>query len=226
MSARVAMFMAGGNIHARFILAATSPGLIINETGTPRAETLSKFLDNDLKGFNPPPLRDLIAPSSKYVEVNKFDGQESISLLQDFRPDYIVSGGAGIVKEPLLTLAPVLNTHPGLLPDYRGCAPVLWSIRNRDPLGATLHIMDEGIDTGPILIRRKLPRGRADSVLMLRLRCMKLCGEIVGEFLSAPATYPPEPQDITAGATYPDFFGGNMIEAEHRLKSALSFYRS
>lgn len=45
-----------------------------------------------------------------------------------------------------------LNVHTSLLPRYRGPAPVLWAIRNGDPeTGVTVHGMDDGFDTGPLL---------------------------------------------------------------------------
>ncbi|MFE7276514.1 formyltransferase family protein [Streptomyces sp. NPDC057623] len=46
----------------------------------------------------------------------------------------------------------IVNCHPGRLPQYRGARPVNWALRNGEPLhGATLHVIETGIDTGPIL---------------------------------------------------------------------------
>tara|TARA_B100000212_G_scaffold268150_1_gene207597 strand:- start:42 stop:773 length:732 start_codon:yes stop_codon:yes gene_type:complete len=45
----------------------------------------------------------------------------------------------------------VVNIHPGILPDYRGCSCVEWAILNDDPVGNTAHFMDSGYDTGPII---------------------------------------------------------------------------
>ena len=46
----------------------------------------------------------------------------------------------------------IINIHPGLLPEHRGCTPVEWAIYNDDKVGNTAHFMDEGYDTGPIII--------------------------------------------------------------------------
>lgn len=43
-----------------------------------------------------------------------------------------------------------LNLHPSLLPDYRGPEPLFWQLRDGAPTGATVHYMDEGLDTGDI----------------------------------------------------------------------------
>lgn len=45
----------------------------------------------------------------------------------------------------------VVNVHPGLLPEYRGCSAVEWAIYNDDKVGNTAHFMAEGYDTGPII---------------------------------------------------------------------------
>jgi len=50
----------------------------------------------------------------------------------------------------------IINCHSGLLPDYRGCSCVEWAIYNDDPVGATCHFVDSGIDTGPTIIKREM----------------------------------------------------------------------
>lgn len=51
-----------------------------------------------------------------------------------------------------------INFHFALLPRYRGASPVFWQIRNREPFGGiTVHQMDAGWDTGPILLTHRIP---------------------------------------------------------------------
>lgn len=45
----------------------------------------------------------------------------------------------------------IINIHPGILPEYRGCSCVEWAILNDDPIGNTAHFMDANYDTGPII---------------------------------------------------------------------------
>ncbi|MBU2177601.1 MAG: hypothetical protein KJ556_21120 [Gammaproteobacteria bacterium] len=47
----------------------------------------------------------------------------------------------------------VISVHPGLLPKYRGCCAVEWSLYNGDPVGNTAFFMAEGYDTGPIITK-------------------------------------------------------------------------
>ena len=45
----------------------------------------------------------------------------------------------------------IINVHPGILPYYRGCTCLEWSIFNKDPIGLTAHFMNDKYDSGPIL---------------------------------------------------------------------------
>lgn len=52
----------------------------------------------------------------------------------------------------------IYNIHPGLLPYGRCYYPVFWALWNNEPAGCTLHVIDEGIDTGPIVAQREVPK--------------------------------------------------------------------
>ena len=49
----------------------------------------------------------------------------------------------------------IINIHPGILPEYRGCSCVEWALINDDPIGNTAHFMDASYDTGPIITTEK-----------------------------------------------------------------------
>jgi|GEM_PF-1293249 len=61
-----------------------------------------------------------------------------------------------IIKPDVLTTAkrPIINLHIGYLPYNRGTHPNFWSFVDNTPAGVTIHEMDEGIDTGPIIFQR------------------------------------------------------------------------
>ncbi len=77
-----------------------------------------------------------------------------VELVRRLNVEVLVNGGTPRrLKAPLLE-APrrgVVNSHPGLLPKYRGATCVEWSIYHDDQVGATCHFMDGGVDTGPII---------------------------------------------------------------------------
>ncbi len=63
------------------------------------------------------------------------------------------------IPATLLAVPPhgFLNLHPSLLPDFRGPVPVFWQMRAGAPTGVTLHVMDEGLDTGDIVAQTAVP---------------------------------------------------------------------
>jgi len=84
---------------------------------------------------------------------------ECARLVQDLNLDFLVNAGTPkILKENLLkSCKGVINCHPGILPSYRGCSCVEWSLHFGDPVGATAHIMREKIDVGPVLALSEMP---------------------------------------------------------------------
>ena len=78
-----------------------------------------------------------------------------VALMKAARPDVILVFGTGILREPLLSAfeGRILNIHLGLSPYYRGAGTNFWPLVNREPeyVGATIHYLDAGIDTGPLL---------------------------------------------------------------------------
>lgn len=73
----------------------------------------------------------------------------------DFAPDAIFVFGSSILKEPLVSLVPgrFVNLHLGLSPYYRGSGTNFWPFANDELeyVGATIHHIDPGIDTGDII---------------------------------------------------------------------------
>lgn len=86
----------------------------------------------------------------------------------------IVFTGGGIVRKNILDRAGkgVVNCHMGVLPRYRGMDLPEWCIleNNMDALGITVHIMDNGIDTGPILRTEKISAKGVSTIRELRNR--------------------------------------------------------
>src|SRR5262245_45703891 len=78
-----------------------------------------------------------------------------VALMAATRPDVVLVFGTGILRNPLLSEfgGRIINIHLGVSPYYRGAGTNFWPLVNRQPeyVGATIHYLDEGIDTGPIL---------------------------------------------------------------------------
>jgi len=99
-----------------------------------------------------PPLKPEDA-ATMYVET--VNGPDAVGALRKLQPDVIVQFAAGILQEQVFEVARLgtLNLHPGIAPLIKGRDPIYWALWKREPrwLGATVHLIDEGIDTGPVL---------------------------------------------------------------------------
>lgn len=112
---------------------------------------------------------EIQAPSVKRVaEANRIPVAQPISIknndelrgqLRSIKPDAIVVVAYGrIIPRWMLDLPPLgnLNLHASLLPRYRGAAPIQWAVANGEAVtGVTTMRIDEGLDTGPLLLAEK-----------------------------------------------------------------------
>lgn len=94
-------------------------------------------------------------PLGYFDNINKADFVEQLKALS---PDLIVLGGAPLIKKTIIDLPriAVLNSHPGILPEAKGMDVVSQSLIDGVPLGATVFKVDEGIDSGPVLLMQYL----------------------------------------------------------------------
>jgi methionyl-tRNA formyltransferase len=88
---------------------------------------------------------------------------KSRGLIEGYGPDLLVSLQANVIfKKPLLDLPSkgCINVHTALLPKYRGLMPTFWVLKNGETVtGVSVFFMDEGIDSGPILVQKRVEIG-------------------------------------------------------------------
>lgn len=123
----------------------------------------------------------------------------AIARLKHWSPDVLIFTGGNILKQEVLDVPRfgVLNSHLALLPEIRGMSSPEWSLLCNVPLGITIHFMDSGIDTGPILLRREfVPGTNCDSFTDLRNRMIAEGVELIAEAVTAldRGTLSPVPQ--------------------------------
>jgi methionyl-tRNA formyltransferase len=108
--------------------------------------------------------------------------------LAALRPDVLVVTAYGrILGTDLLRLAPLgaVNVHASLLPRWRGAAPIQWSVASGErETGVSIMAMDEGLDTGDVLLQRPLPIGDDETAEALAPRLAALGGEAIVEALA------------------------------------------
>jgi folate-dependent phosphoribosylglycinamide formyltransferase PurN len=113
---------------------------------------------------------------------------KSIAQLKDWSPDLIIFTGGNILRQQLLEVPRlgVLNVHLGMLPEVRGMSTPEWSLLKRVPVGITIHYVDAGIDTGPILQRFEFHNpAREASLSDLRNRLIAFGIDKIGEVVAA-----------------------------------------
>jgi len=89
-------------------------------------------------------------PFCECSDVNDGDVVQFFSRLD---PDFVINMGRRLLRKDILAVPRlgIINAHTGRLPRFRGFAPVEWSVLLGDDVGASFHLIDEGVDTGDIL---------------------------------------------------------------------------
>ena len=109
----------------------------------------------------------------KILQPEKLSDEGIYEAIVNANPDYIVVAAFGqLLPKNILDIAPCINLHASLLPQYRGASPVQQSLLNSDKFtGVTAMLMEEGLDSGPILGYRyfKIPPTMLLPELMNRL---------------------------------------------------------
>ncbi|MGB8507139.1 MAG: methionyl-tRNA formyltransferase [Pyrinomonadaceae bacterium] len=129
---------------------------------------------------------------------SKIRTDEALALFASHRADAAVVVAYGrILPSTFLSTPPLgcLNVHFSLLPKYRGAAPVNWAIaRGERETGVTTMRIDEGLDTGPLLLQRATPIGEDETAPQLLERLSLMGAELLSETLARLDEIEPRPQ--------------------------------
>jgi methionyl-tRNA formyltransferase len=135
-----------------------------------------------------PPVKKLALQASiPVMQPETVKGEEFHSELKQLGPDIIVLTAYGkILPANIINLPPLgtINVHASLLPNYRGAAPIQWALINGEKeTGVTIMQMDEGIDTGDILLQEKIAIAPDDTAGSLSIKLAELGGQALGKEL-------------------------------------------
>jgi methionyl-tRNA formyltransferase len=159
---------------------------------------------------------DLCVEKGVEVHTPKALDEAFLSKVEQLAPDLVICAYyPRIFPRRLIELPPLgcINVHPGLLPDYRGTFPTPWCILNNETeIGVTLHVMDEGIDTGDVLVQRSYPIGPDETGHELYRRAMKLCADLLIENFDALLRKAIQPRPQAPGGSY-----YNRIAPQYRI---------
>jgi methionyl-tRNA formyltransferase len=159
--------------------------------------------------------------------VQNHNGPGCVALVQHLDLDLLVNAGTPRILKTSILKAPrvgVVNCHPGLLPQFRGCTCVEWAILLDEPVGNTVHFMVEGIDEGPIVLQEAVDFSAGDDYVAVRLKTywhsLKLMAQglkkIVRENLR-PENLPPQ----GPGRYFPVMAPGDLAQVKDKLAKGL-----
>src|ERR1700743_2462838 len=127
--------------------------------------------------------------------------EESKAHLTALQPDAIIVVGYGRIIPPWMLELPRfgnINVHASLLPKYRGAAPIQWAIAEGETIsGVTTMLLNEGLDTGDILLQKELPIKPEDTSITYTPPLAELGADLLIETLRGleARTIKPIPQD-------------------------------
>lgn len=150
----------------------------------------------------PPPVKIIAQQAGiPVLQPLKIRTADFLDALAAWKPDLIAVTAFGrILHAPILNLPPMgcVNVHGSLLPKYRGAAPIQWAVINGETeTGITTMLMDEGMDTGPMLLQERIPILPDDTAGTLAPRLASLGGRLLVETISRlkAGTLAPRAQD-------------------------------
>ena len=139
---------------------------------SPVKETVSQYEERDIPLFQP-------------EKVREENFQESLKRLQ---PDlFVVAAYGQILPKSVLDIPRqgAINVHASLLPKYRGAAPIAWAIlKGEASTGVTIMKIDEGMDTGDILLQKDIPISEEETAETLHDELASLGGRLLLEALA------------------------------------------
>ena len=164
------------------------------------------------KKVTPPPTKVIAeAAGIPVLQPSKIKTEEFRNGLLTYQPDLFVVAAYGRILPPsILNLAPMgcINVHGSLLPKYRGAAPIQWAVINRDQeVGVTIMQMDEGMDTGDILLKSSIQPSPDDTAGSLFVKLAQLGSETLLKAVQGlkQGTVIPIPQDHEQATNAPMF---------------------
>ncbi len=140
------------------------------------------------KKLTPPPVKRLAEETGlKVWQPHKLKEEAFLKDLQALEPDAIVVAAYGKILPKVVLELPkhgCINVHASLLPKFRGAAPINWAIiAGEKETGITIMQMDEGMDTGDIILQEAIPIGPEETAGQLHDRLAHLGAKLIVEAL-------------------------------------------
>jgi len=123
------------------------------------------------------------------ISVNDINSIEVRSFISQREPDLLIVSGTSLLKSDLIDAisGKILNIHVGITPEYRGAHGGFWALYNGEPenIGVTVHLINPGIDTGPIVFQEAVAVDSGDTLRTIVYRQQKKGVELVLKSIDA-----------------------------------------
>jgi methionyl-tRNA formyltransferase len=177
------------------------------------------------------PVKEVAAAQRlRLLQPRRASDPQLLAELTSLAPQVIVVAAYGQLLRPALLAIPPLgcvNVHASLLPKYRGAAPINWALICGEPVtGVTIMLIDETLDTGPILLQSKLAIDPSDDAGTLQER-LAVCGaETLLQALDGmeSGSLKPIPQDHAQATYAPKLSKENGVIVWRRSANALAHH--
>jgi methionyl-tRNA formyltransferase len=156
------------------------------------------------KILTPPPVKVLAEERGiRVLQPGRLREEGVREAIEGARPDFIVVAAFGqLLPREILDIAPCINLHASLLPLYRGASPVQQALLNGDRFtGVTAMLMEEGLDSGPMLAWSYLEIDKNMALQRLMAELTRLAAELTPKVLRRFDRIQPLPQ-FAAAATH------------------------
>ena len=187
--------------------------MTVDEFALMRASHKNLFVDFYTTWCEPCKMLDVILDDVKQnltEKISKFISENSITAVWLMTFTYIL-------PQVLLNVLPggFINFHYGLLPKYRGANPILSQMLNYEVEGGiTIHLVDSGIDTGPIVMQQKIPIEDTDTFGIQIQKLASLGASLVPrllQFYELSSRLPSQPQDENQAQYFKKPFAGDLM---------------
>lgn len=176
---KVGVLVSGGGTNLQAIIDGVKTGVITNTSievvisNNPGAYALTRAKENDIEA---------VCVSPKTFETREAFNQALIETLDSYQLDLIVLAGCMVVLPPELIAKysnRIINIHPALIPSF--CGKGFYGLHVHEEVlkrgvkltGATVHFVDEGTDTGPIILQKAVEVKYGDTPEILQRRVME-----------------------------------------------------
>ena len=176
---RIAVFVSGGGTNLQAIIDSINNGKLQNTeivgviSNNPNAYALERAKNAGIKGI-------CVSPKS-FADREEFN-KAFLDALNDFNPDLVVLAGFLVVIPKIVIEAyrgRIINIHPSLIPSF--CGTGYYGLKVHEAAlargvkitGATVHYVDEGTDTGPIIMQKAVEVLDGDTPEILQRRVME-----------------------------------------------------